>query len=586
MMAMLISWLIQALIATALLVPVVVILCRLFHRQPLVQHALWVVVLLKFITPPLIWLPVSPSAIISNLTHHDSGTAAPSKAIPAEQLFKTLELDKPTALSNTADQGPIDDVIALESSLTSIAARSEQPMWRSKVMAGLFLLWLLGAIACVLRNVCQVWKQNRVIRRASPASDQLTGIVAEVARKLRLRPLRTKVLSGIASPFVWCLGRLQLIWPESMTSPEYEPSVRSIIAHELSHVRRRDHWIVWLEMSASLVWWWNPVYWFVRNQIRATAELACDAIALANYPDDRSLYAETLFALSVPKTVVPTPGLAVGTGTPSTLERRITMIMSEHISEKLSLRDFLAVALLGLVAFPAWSLAQDAKNEGKAPEVTESAGKAGQLIAVVGTEHILAGDMAVFVEPIIDQNRGIISSAAEEQKVREQLTRQALRQYVEIKALYQEFFRDMLGTRTPKELELTKDKVTNRAGRIFFEKQVPALFKKYEVDTIPALEAKLQEQSISLSSLQSLFVEQVLASELEHKYVPHKFEIEREPAQVKDLAEAHGTLRDALSYERRNKEIRDFREQIMARTAVWTLWPSDIPGARPLEETP
>jgi hypothetical protein len=193
--------------------------------------------------------------------------------------------------------------------------------------------------------------------------------------------------------------------------------------------------------------------------------------------------------------------------------------------------------------------------------------------------------MAVFVAPIIERNHAHWS-AAEEHKVREQLIRQTLRHYVEVKALYQEFFRDLTGIQSPKEVELTKVKFTNRVRRIFFEKQVPDLFKKYKVDTIPALEAKLKEQSMSLSSLQSQFVEQVLASELERKYVPYKFEIEREPTQVKDLPTANDTRREALSNERRNKEIRNFREQIMARTAVWTLWPSDIPGARPLVGTP
>lgn len=329
---------------------------------------------------------------------------------------------------------------------------------------------------------------------------------------------------------------------------------------------------------------------------------------------------------------------------------------------------------------------------------------AGQLIAVVGTEHILAGDMAVFVEPIIEQNRARITSEAEEQKIRSQLTRQALRQYVEIKALFQEFFRDMLGTPSPKELKETKEKVTTKAGKIFFEKQVPVLFKKYKVDSIPALEAKLQEKSLSLSTLRTQFVEQVLSSELEHKHVPDKFEIdrydlltayqegkttgqwsvpgrvrwrqltvrfdkhedrqaaealiremgnqvflggkpfeavarqmsegytateggaydwttegslkskeldqaifslpprqlsqvivdeiglhivevlEREVGHVKDFTEAQAALRETLSNERRNKEIRKFRDRIMARTTVWTLWPEDIPGSRPLDQ--
>ncbi len=330
---------------------------------------------------------------------------------------------------------------------------------------------------------------------------------------------------------------------------------------------------------------------------------------------------------------------------------------------------------------------------------------AGQLIAVVGTEHILAGDMAVFVEPIIEQNRERITSDVEEQKVRSQLTRQALRQYVEVKAIFQEFFRDMVGTAAPKEIEETKKKVVTKAGKIFFEKQVPVLFQKYKVTTIAELEAKLQAKSLSLVTLKTQFVEQVLASELERKYVPEKFEIdrydlltayqegknkgewsvpgrvrwrqltvrfdkhdrqeadkliremgnqvflggkpfeavakqmsegftaseggiydwttqgslkskeidkaifsyplrelsgiiaddlglhivevlEREEGHIKDFTEAQADLRESISNERRNQEVRKFRDRIMARTTVWTLWPEDIPGSRLLDLGP
>lgn len=326
---------------------------------------------------------------------------------------------------------------------------------------------------------------------------------------------------------------------------------------------------------------------------------------------------------------------------------------------------------------------------------------AGRLIAVVGTEHVLAGDMSVFVEPIIEQNRDRISSSEEEKKIRSQLTRQALRQYCEVKAIYQEFFRDMVGTVPPKELAETKKKVVTRAGKIFFEKQVPVLMKKYEVATIQDLERKLQEKSLSLATLRGQFIEQVLASELERKYVPDKFEIdrqdlldayrsdesqdewqvigrarwrqvtvrfdqhatrqeaeakirtlgnemlggkafeatarqssegytadeggvydwttqgslksqpldeaifsiplnrlsqiivddiglhiievlEREPGHVKDFTQAQAELRERLSDEKRNREVRAFRERIMGRTTIWTLWPEDIPDSRPL----
>jgi hypothetical protein len=153
--------------------------------------------------------------------------------------------------------------------------------------------------------------------------------------------------------------------------------------------------------------------------------------------------------------------------------------------------------------------------------------EAGQLICVVGDEYILAGDMFVFVEPILEENRSRLSSA-QEKKLRAQLTRQVLTQYVEIKALYQEFFRDMVGTGGPKELRETRQKVTSKANRLFYEKQVPNLLSTYEATDLASLEQKLRAKGVSLNVLRSQFIERVLGGELERKYVSEEVEITRE----------------------------------------------------------
>ncbi len=151
---------------------------------------------------------------------------------------------------------------------------------------------------------------------------------------------------------------------------------------------------------------------------------------------------------------------------------------------------------------------------------------AGTLIAVVGTEHILAGDMHVFVEPILEKNRGKMT-AEQEKQLRANLVRQALSQYVEIKSLYQEFFRDMVGNKPPKEVAEMQSKVTTKAAQIFHDKQVPLMLRKYQVEDLASLERKLQEKSMSLSTLQTQFTERVLSSELERKYVPDEYEFSR-----------------------------------------------------------
>ncbi len=151
---------------------------------------------------------------------------------------------------------------------------------------------------------------------------------------------------------------------------------------------------------------------------------------------------------------------------------------------------------------------------------------AGELVAVVGTEHVLAGDMMVFIEPILEKNRGKLTPA-QEQQLKAKLIRDVLAQYVEIKALYQEFFRDMVGNKAPKEVEEMQAKVTMKAAQIFHDKQIPVMMKKYKVEDLAALERKLQEQGMSISTLKNQFTERVLSSELERKYVPDEYEFSR-----------------------------------------------------------
>lgn len=149
------------------------------------------------------------------------------------------------------------------------------------------------------------------------------------------------------------------------------------------------------------------------------------------------------------------------------------------------------------------------------------------LICVVGSEHILAGDLRALIEPIIEENRKRIS-ASQEPEVRQQLTRQALKQYVEIKALYQEFFRDMAGTGGPDELKETRQKVLSRANKVFYEQQVPTLLKNYKVNDLAALEQELRKKSMSVALMRQQFIERVLASQAEHKAIPEEVVIGRE----------------------------------------------------------
>jgi hypothetical protein len=139
---------------------------------------------------------------------------------------------------------------------------------------------------------------------------------------------------------------------------------RCILAHELAHLKRKDHWLSRLEVLASLVWWWNPLFWLATRRIDAEAELACDAWVVGALPKARLRYAEALVHIcaSLSKAKLPVPSLGMA-GAGRFVERRLTMVLHERVSTRMPLVAFLAAALLALLSAPGWLSAAPATSE-------------------------------------------------------------------------------------------------------------------------------------------------------------------------------------------------------------------------------
>jgi beta-lactamase regulating signal transducer with metallopeptidase domain len=107
-------------------------------------------------------------------------------------------------------------------------------------------------------------------------------------------------------------GRARIIIPGELFGKLTDSARRSLLLHELVHYRRGDHWVRFLELAVVGVYWWFPVAWFVRREIRKAEELACDAEVVARLPKDRRAYAEMLVNVTAMASRRPAPVLASG----------------------------------------------------------------------------------------------------------------------------------------------------------------------------------------------------------------------------------------------------------------------------------
>ncbi len=159
---------------------------------------------------------------------------------------------------------------------------------------------------------------------------------------------------------VWSFaGRTLIILPDALMDQFNASQRRGIIAHELAHLRRRDHWIRWGEFLILGIYWWNPIAWWARREVHRAEEECCDASVIQAFPEIATDYAQTLLDtvdfLAVdrqPKLCLATTFCGYGS-----LNRRIAMVLNPQSEPQLSLacRILLGALALGILPLPLWT---------------------------------------------------------------------------------------------------------------------------------------------------------------------------------------------------------------------------------------
>jgi beta-lactamase regulating signal transducer with metallopeptidase domain len=150
---------------------------------------------------------------------------------------------------------------AVESTATPLTALADAPV---DIRPYLAALWLLGVVASL---AWLVWNQVRFAQAAK---------------------------AGKAGPAVVGVLRPRVVVPDDFEG-RYTPREREVVlAHEHTHLKRRDPPVNALVALATCINWFNPAVHVMGRWLRIDQELACDAGVVAAYPKARRAYAEAM----------------------------------------------------------------------------------------------------------------------------------------------------------------------------------------------------------------------------------------------------------------------------------------------------
>jgi beta-lactamase regulating signal transducer with metallopeptidase domain len=262
------------------------LLARASRRvPPAVEHVLWLLVLVRLVLPPIALPAPTPAS---------SGPAVVSSGDPS--------LGDELVAATTRLLGP------------------SWSIWGAQLLLGLFLATLCFVVVREIRRARAV---ERCVRLASTADAPLARHVRAVAERLGLAAPPVRVSPEVAGPFLWSPGRPVLVLPEGAELPE-----ETVLAHELAHLARRDHWTAWFELVVQGFHFWNPLFWLARRQLHRAAELACDGFVVARFPGARRAFASALVATAerASGTFVPRAAQAIGADARDFEERLVRIL--------------------------------------------------------------------------------------------------------------------------------------------------------------------------------------------------------------------------------------------------------------------
>jgi beta-lactamase regulating signal transducer with metallopeptidase domain len=278
------SWVISN-VLLALLLALAAWFMQRWLRRPAVAHILWMLVLVKLVTPPLVRVPVRASAGTLACTLGTCG---------CEQHART------------------QTIVRITLSWILLAA------------------WSAGAGATAWAAWRRSIRFRRLLAYASPAPPEWQALAARLGSELFIRcPPEVLVVPGRLPPLI-VPGRLRprLLLPMALLGRLNASQRIALLLHELIHIKRGDHLMRMLKLTVGVAYWWLPGVGWIARQLRGCEETCCDAAVVAQIPQARREYAQLL--LDVLDFVNPLPRETIQQATAmsaSDLERRLRAIL-------------------------------------------------------------------------------------------------------------------------------------------------------------------------------------------------------------------------------------------------------------------
>jgi beta-lactamase regulating signal transducer with metallopeptidase domain len=348
--------LLDASLKSAVLLMVAGVCALAMHRaSAAARHVVWVAAVVALLLVPVLsvvlprWHVLPQWAVVETQerTQETKGTEMTARTVPVAAV---PILEMPTAPTEPVPALPSLPPFKSLPSFGSFPPAPPQPDPTNWVLP----LWAAGCALLLLRLSASHFLLRRATSRCEAAPASLSQAFAAAASESELRqPVQLLVDHRRTIPVVWGIFRPCLLLPAESLDWDAE-QLRSVLLHEIAHLRRRDPLVQCLMQLACALHWFNPLVWLAAWRLHVEREKACDDLVLARGVKP-SAYAEHLLQIASQLTPVRwTAGCGLAMARKSSLEGRLMAVLSDRLNRTSTTRMLAAAAvfLAAAIAVP------------------------------------------------------------------------------------------------------------------------------------------------------------------------------------------------------------------------------------------
>jgi len=363
------------------------------HIKAVVRYGIWLLVLLKLLLPPSL---AAPTSLVYWIGARLPSLSNPVETVISEPPVAPPDVDRPEqpiAMTEPRFVPPAEHAAPAFDPPSQPATVAPEPVafvsppppppitWQAMA----FLAWSLVVVVMTLLLIQRAFFVRGLVAQSAEAPETMADLLEQCRRQMGVRsPVVLRLTSLSASPSVCGLWRPRILMPQGMVAQLDTRQFKSILLHELAHVKRADLWVNLVQAMLQIVYFFHPLFWLANWMIRRVREQAVDETVLATMGEEAEDYPRTL--LNVSKLAFGRPALSLRligvVESKKALTARIKHIASRPFPKtaKLGLASLLLVALLLPMAK---AKTQDSKTENV-------------------VDHVLGADVDTTPEPALD----------------------------------------------------------------------------------------------------------------------------------------------------------------------------------------